>query len=162
MAIIPFSVPANISSYGVERPGAGNLLAQEIHARFLSSGEVPIVEILNREDWPGKKGEFFTGNFKAIELAREAGYDLALVGMMEESRGLDSVTVHSKIIEVDSGITVWYGTVNAWSRRPEIHDVTSTIRLEKYDPSRLYLEPLLTEAARCTVSSILDTEETVP
>src|SRR4051812_36516187 len=79
MAIIPFSVPANISADNSERPGLGNELAWKIHAQLLATGQIPIVEVLNRQDWPNKKEEFFTGNFGAIAMAREAGYDLLMV-----------------------------------------------------------------------------------
>jgi hypothetical protein len=109
MAVVPFSAPENISSYGVEHPGSGNRLAWRLHGALLSHGAAPIVEVFNRQDWPGKKEEFFTGNFGAIALAREAGYDLVMVGSIEELRSLQTLAAYSKIIETESGITVWYG-----------------------------------------------------
>ena len=161
LAVIPFSAPANLTAYNVERPGIGNQLAWRLQALFLADGSVPLVEILNRQDWPGKKEEFFTGNFGAIQAARQAGYDLVLLGLIEPPSGGDTLLVHSKLIEPESGVTLWYGTIESWTRRPEMASLLNTIYLQDKDPSQTYLKDLVEKSARCTVKAITN-EEMVP
>lgn len=109
LGIIPFSAPANIASRGVELPGVGDLLAERLQAELLATGEVPIVEILPRQDWPRKKEEFFVGNFGALRTARDAGYDLVAIGYLQRSTSLNSLRAYLKVIDTDSNITVYYG-----------------------------------------------------
>lgn len=158
LAIIPFSVPANLSGYNNELPGTGDQLAWKIHNEWLQNATVPIVEILNRQDWPRKKEEFFTGNFGAIAMAREAGYDLVQVGLVENLRSTDALTVHSKIIEVESGITVWYATSTVVTRRPELQSAAAMTGLLDRHPSRLYTPEMIDEAAVCLIKSATSEE----
>ncbi|MCB0340129.1 MAG: hypothetical protein KDD53_11020, partial [Bdellovibrionales bacterium] len=113
MAVIPFSVPANLSGYSDEHPSVGSKLAWKIHSLLLTTGRVPIVEVFNRQDWPGKKEEFFVGNFGAISNALEAEYDLVLIGYVEPLSTSHGMTIYSKVIDVDGGITVFYGRIDA-------------------------------------------------
>ncbi len=154
MAIIPFSSPANISMNSIERPGVGNELAWNVHARMLGTDTVPIVEMLNRQDWPGKKEEFFTGNFRAIEYARAAGYDLVMVGAVDEMRSLDSVSAYTKVIDTEAGITVWYGKTDVNTRRDDLNEFTSTIGLTKKRPDLLYTDDLYNKLAKCIVKAV--------
>lgn len=160
-AIIPFSVPANLASHSSERPGLGSQIVWKIHAAMLRTAAMPIVEVLNREDWPGKKEEFFTGNFGAIAAAREAGYDLALVGYMEGLRGTDSVTVYTKIIDVEAGITIWYGKTTVTGRRAELGRAAGALPFNDHDPSQLYFAQLFDRLGRCVVAAIVDEDTEV-
>ena len=160
LAIIPFSVPANLSGYNTERPGVGDQLAWKIHSEWLQNAAVPIVEVLNRQDWPGKKEEFFTGNHGAIAMAREAGYDLVQVGLVENLRSTDALTVHSKIIEVESGITVWYATSTVVTRRPELQSAAAMTGLVNRVPALLYTPEMVDSAAVCLVKEA--TSEEIP
>jgi len=154
MAVIPFSVPANLTANDINQPGAGNEIAWRIQALMLGDGTVPLVEVFNRQDWPAKKEEFFTGNFGAIEMARQAGYDLVLVGYIEPMKSLDSLMLHTKLIEVESGVTVWYGSTETWSRRPEFASIADEIFVRNEKPSDTHIAALLEKAARCTVKFI--------
>lgn len=94
-------------------PGLGNELAWEVQRAILPTGELPIIEVFNRQDWPGKKEEFHTGNFGALAFARQAGYDLVLVGFLYPPRSYDELTADVKLIEVESGTTVYFSRSQA-------------------------------------------------
>lgn len=160
VALIPYSVPANLAADSSQRPGVGNELAWQIHQKLLATGAVPIVEVFNRPDWPQKKDEFFTGNFGALSMAREAGYDLMLVGLVENMRATDELTAHSKLIEVESGVTVWYGTDTAWTRRPEMDIVQDRLFLGDRSPSKMYFGPIVEQLSSCIVNSMTSEEPT--
>ncbi len=162
MAVIPFSVPANISYRDTERPGWGSMLAWSVQAEMLRTGIVPIVEVLNREDWPGKKEEFHTGNFGAIEMARDAGYDLVLVGYISPPRSQERITASVKIIDVDSGITVWYGDVQAVTWEKDMDWVSSTLMIDDRTPSRKYSNAMFDELSRCIAAEASREDIVVP
>jgi len=159
MAIIPFSVPANLSAMNAEQTGLGNDLAWQIHALLLDSGEVPIVEVLNRQDWPAKKEEFFTGNFGALSMAREAGYDLVMVGLVEKQNSLSTLSAYSKILDVDSGVTVWYGKTTAFTRRRDFDNLSWNFRMSNEDPSLFYTGTLIHKTSQCIASAVISDEE---
>lgn len=158
LAVIPYSTPANLSAQDVENQGMGNDLAWQVHAKLLSTGLVPIVEVFNRPDWPRKKEEFFTGNFGAIDMARQAGYDLVLVGNIEPLNSLESLTARSKLIEVESGVTVWYGTTTANTIRDDMNSLASRIWLDTRRPDLVHSDPLTHKLARCIVEAMAATE----
>ena len=162
MAIIPFSVPANLAYRDQERPGLGNQLAWSVQAEMLRSGAVPIVEVLNRMDWPGKKEEFYTGNFGAIEMARDAGYDLALVGNVEPVRSTADLIASVKILDVESGVTVWYGDVHAMTWREDADTVEDWAMLIDRQPNRLYFNVLTDKLAKCIVHEATREDLVVP
>jgi hypothetical protein len=155
MAIIPFVTPANLAQRDNELPGLGNQLAWSVQRELLSTEVFPVVELLNRQDWPGKKEEFFTGNFGAISYSRDAGYDLVLIGYLEPQSRLDTWTIHTKLIEVDSGITLWYGTSQVSTMRKDMLEVSSTLGLTNRRPDLLYTDALLGEAAACIARDML-------
>jgi hypothetical protein len=164
LAVVPFSVPANLASTGSEFPGVGNTLASKVQADLLASGAVPMVEVLNRVDWPGKKDEFFTGNFGALSLAREAGYDLVLVGFLERMTKLSVMSAHTKLIDVESGVTIWYGQSTVDNLSPHYQRGQPWWLLGTFwwhgreEPSNLELEPLQKDLARCIVQGVLTVE----
>jgi len=114
LGIIPFATPVNLAAQSDRQPGAGKQLARYLQREFLSSQtSANIVEVMDRSDWPGQAEQFFHGNFNAISMARDAGFDLVLVGVIESPRSIDAVSAFSKLIEVESGITVWNGRSEA-------------------------------------------------
>ncbi|MCB0334665.1 MAG: hypothetical protein KDD62_00125 [Bdellovibrionales bacterium] len=156
VAVVPFSVPANLAYRSAEFPGVGNELAWKLHADLLQSGRIPIVEVFNRQDWPGKKDEFFTGNFGAISFARQAGYDLVLVGNLELPRQLGSLTAQAKLIEVESGVTVWYGesTINE-SYGDYQRERQWWWWYDKKRPDKLMGNQLVEDLAQCLTNNVL-------
>ena len=155
VAIIPFTTPANIAAYSNELPGMGNLLAQRVHAEFLRLQAFPITEVLNRQDWPGKKEEFFTGNFNALNYARDAGYDLALIGFVENITDMDSISVHTKLIETESGLTLWYGRTTITTNRPDFNAFKTWFYAADNMPNRPYSHELIEMGARCITEDML-------
>jgi len=151
LAILPFAAPANVTGIGPEQPGMGSELAWQIQARFLEGDQVSIAEVFNRRDWPGKADEFFSGNFGSLELAREAGYDLLLVGLIESPREMDALTAYSKIIEIESGTTLWYGKSTARTARRSNSRLMNSLGLEKRIPSAMHYDVLMDQLARCVV-----------
>ncbi len=159
MAIIPFSTPANFAWQNSQHQGLGKELAWRFQSEFLTQGTLPIVEVFNREDWPGKREEFWTGNFGSIAQAREAGYDLVFVGNVDPMRGIDNLTIHSKIIDVDAGITVWSGTTNVRTEKAKINrSRLGDIIGPEIIPNQLYIDDMITLAAACTIEKINQVE----
>jgi len=155
MAIIPFSTPANLSWSNGENQGLGRELAWKMHAEFLTNQAMPIVEVFEREDWPGKKNEFYAGNFGSIAQAREAGYDLVLIGLVEPMRGVNTLTVHTKIIDADAGITIWYGTAKVEMEKSQIdRSQLYLIVAPHIRPDLMYMDEMISKAAGCTFEGI--------
>jgi len=156
LAIIPFVTPANLAARDNELPGLGNQFAWSVQRDLISAEIFPIVEVLNRQDWPGKKEEFFTGNFGSLNYARDAGYDLVMVGYLEPQDRIDTIVVHTKLIDVESGITLWYGTNTTYTIRPDLLEVSSTFGFTDRRPDLMYTNPLMQEASRCIAWSVLN------
>ena len=162
LAVVPSSVPANISSYNsTDRPGVGNQLAWKMHQELLNYAEVPIVEVLNREEWPGKKEEFFTGNFGAIRHARDAHYDLVLVSYVEPVKSLDTVSAFTKVIDVENGVTLYYGKSSVHTRRPRMRDAAAWFGTEERRPDLQYFNDLYDKLGWCIVKDVM-AEKTTP
>ena len=149
MAIIPFAVPANLAGESDELPGLGLQVAWKIQSRFMKSGEVPIVEVLNRPDWPGKKDEFFSGSFGAISMARQAGYDLLMVGYLEPINSANTFKSYTRVIDTESGITIWSGETEAKTKKNQLHNLKSTFWLEDKVPSTVYYRDMIDKLAVC-------------
>jgi hypothetical protein len=158
LGIIPFTVPENLATVTNARPGLDATLAWRLHGAFLDYQELPIVEILTRQDWPGKKDEFFTGNFGALRMARDAGYDLVMVGYVEPLREVTSLTAYGKILDTESGVTVWYGRSEVYTRRKKIRDAESFLGLRDERQDYIYSAALTDELARCLVKNALKEE----
>ena len=163
LGIIPFSAPANLSYKGAQSPGVGSDAAWETQKALLETGAVPIVEVFNRQDWPGKKEEFNTGNYGAIRYGREAGYDLVLVGDVEKMTNLDEVSVVVRLIETESGTTLY--TARSTVYNTEAWSLLGNINLGFVNrnrvPSILRVNDLLNDLADCIVQGLLS-EEPVP
>jgi hypothetical protein len=149
VGVIPFEVPANLSSRGSQMPGLGNQLTWAVHRHLLGTEIFPIIEVLNREDWPRKREQFFTGNFGALRFAADAGYDMIVVGYLDPIHRLDTWTVHTKIIEVESGTTLWYGTSTVYTMRHDMLEVSSTLGMTDRRPDILHTDALLEDIAQC-------------
>lgn len=155
MGIIPYTVPANLSGIVNQYPGLGNELARLTHAQFLNREIIPITEVVNRDDWPRKKDEFFKGNFGALSQAREAGYDLIFVGLVENLAFNKKLILSTKMIEVESGITLWYGRTIVTTDRRDYDRTADYLNFEDRDPSASHQDLLVETAASCTVKEVL-------
>jgi hypothetical protein len=159
MAIIPFSVAANLTAKDSERPGLGNEIAWQVQAQLLESKAVPIVEVFNRQDWPYKKEEFFTGNFGGIDMAREAGYDLIMIGYVEPQNSIYEITSFVKILDAESGVTVYYGKVLAETTRPKMDDVADTLLMGDKVPALTFAHELEEKISTCIGEAVLADSE---
>ena len=119
IAIIPFDVPANFSPVNNPELRFGFKLAEIFQRKILAKGEKLIVELFNRDEWPGKSLDFSTGNYTAIKQARDAGYDLVLVGKFENIVDSQVLSIQSKIIETESTNTIWFGTSQSFSKEAQ-------------------------------------------
>lgn len=157
LGVIPFSAPANVSGVSDRRVGVGFRLASILQAKLLEYQLIPIIELVPREDWPGKLRDFHEGNHDSIALGREMGYDLVLVGAITHYT-LEQLTFSGRILETEAGITVWYGTVNVSSNRPILDRAVEGVGLQKHTPSRLYIDEILEEAGRCIAREAMKEE----
>lgn len=155
MGVIPLSVPENIAGRSDNMPGVGVKLASLIQSSALEYKTIPIIEVLNRDDWPAKRDEFFKGSFGALQTARAAGYDLIWVGLVDHSDAIDKVRVFSKIIEVDGGLTLWYGKAEAEGLRDDLDHLNP---FTKSRPDKFSLIPLYDTVADCIVKEAFRTD----
>ena len=156
LAIIPFTTPANLTPYDPQAvPALGNQFAWRVQAEFLRKQTFPIIEVLDRQDWPGKKDEYFTGNRGALESALNAGYDLALVGSIDQMYRADTYVVNTKLIDIESGITLWYGRHEVTTNRDEMEETSGFFGLTNQRPDLYWHNALLEKGARCIVSEVL-------
>jgi hypothetical protein len=155
MAVVPFTTQANFTAQNSELPGISDQLAWGVQRELLAYDTLPIIEVFNRQDWPGKKDDFFTGNFEALSLARDAGYDLVLLGYMDRLVRLDTWVIHTKIIDVDSGTTLWYGTSRIVTNQPDLYEVSGTFGVTSQRPDQLHVAPMLDEACSCIAHDIM-------
>ena len=161
LGIIPLSVPANFAGQGPGRPDWGYDFAVMLDQELLATSEIPVVEVLDRRDWPGKAEEFSAGNFGAIQIARDAGYDLVLVGMLQPLKTNNELSISTKVIETESGITVWYGTTNIISYQEDIHRSAAYINLTTLSPDKVYTPQMASSMAKCLAKKIVLQEEEV-
>lgn len=158
MAVIPFSVPANFAGKNADVPGLGNQLAWKVQEGFLASQVFPIVEVLNRQDWPGKKEEFRTGNFGAISAARDAGYDLVFVGSLDPATSIDTMTATTKLIETETGTTLWFGQNSMRSDAKAMNQTLDQMLLAKRNPTIIRTNQLRDGLAQCIVEDVVNEE----
>ncbi len=159
MGIIPFATQANISAWGRELHGLGIQMASTMKNEFLRTGEVPIVELMNRQDWPAKKEEFHAGNFTSIEMARNAGYDLVLTGLLENITEMNELTLQTKVIEVASGMTVWSGKTTIETSKHEYERSRPIVWFKRRRADKLDIYKLSDELVMCAIDEILLDEE---
>jgi len=160
LAILPASVPANLSPFRNDHLGLGEDLAWRLRNELTSGEAAPIVEVLNRYDWPGKRDEFFVGNHQALATAREAGYDLVLVSYLEPLHSFDEMVLFSKLMEAESGITIWNGRTAVSRKNSLLGQAKDWLDLEKRVPVANRFEPMINKLVQCAAEGILSDEPT--
>jgi hypothetical protein len=159
MGIIPFSVPANLATFNLELPGLDTELARKVQAEILTYEQVPITELFYRLDWPGKKEEFFSGNHGSLSFARQAGYDLTLVGYIEASDAFGKMIVQTKIIEVESGITIKYLQSEIDLSEKRKFNRKSSWFFSDRRPDIILTKTLVEEAAHCIAEGLMEIKD---
>ncbi len=161
LAIVPFDVPETFAPPGNESVHYGRELARNFQQELHKVGGVPIVELLNRDRWPGKRADFFSGNYQAVSIARAAGYDFVLVGYLDEIKDANTLSVYVKLIDTQNQITIWHDRTDVVSHARDNRKGMSRVGLAKERPE-LFNFPERTELlAECTVHAIHN-DEPVP
>ena len=158
MAIIPFDVPAKFAGIHNHQEHYGVRLAKQFQQEFLKTGEVQIVEVFNRKSWPGKTEDFFAGNYQAIQYAYNAGYDLVLVGHMEEIRNEEEFVVFTKLIDTAQGITVWSSKTTAFAKDKEYTRYLAAANLATQRPDLFYFRKQTDLLTACTVNEMIHSD----
>ncbi len=126
-AVVPFEVPETFAPPGNVSQNFGRDMANLFQQQLLQRGELGIIENFDRDRWPGKRAEFFTGNYGAIELARNAGYDFVIVGFMKDIVNESELTLLTRVIDTANSITVWYGETTAFTTEREARRTISRL-----------------------------------
>ena len=155
MAIIPFDVPESFAPPGNESAHFGRELARRFMTEFHRSGAVPIIELFNRDRWPGKREEFYAGNYTAIEYARSAGYDLVMVGSLEDLRNDEDLDLNTKIIDTSNNVTIWAGRTRAFSFDRRVRRTLSATQMFDDRPDLFAFPQRVDKLASCTVIGVL-------
>ena len=155
LAVIPFDVPETFAPPGNESMYFGREIARRIQGHLYKTGELRIIELFNQDRWPGKREEFMTGNHHAIQLAADAGYDLVLVGYLEELRGDQELNIYTKVIDTNGGVTIWSARTTVYSYQRPVQQVLAQTRIFKDRPDIFPYHEQIEEFAVCTVDSIM-------
>lgn len=161
LAVIPFDVPESFARPGDDTHHFGRRLAKNFQEELLQRGLPNIVELFNRENWPGKRDDFFSGNYQSIEYARNAGYDLVLLGHMQDIRDDDQMVVYTKVIDVANSVSIWSAKTTVFSRQRGINRELDMVVKGVRQPELFPFTEQASELARCTVEEIAH-GETVP
>lgn len=139
--VLPFFAPLNLKPARFDQvpESFGSEIARIIQAQLLESRIFPIVEISFNGPRVAAFSDFFGGNHEVMEWARTQGYDLIVIGQIEQFTTLNEITITSKVIDVTKGVTLWYGRGKTSSKQATLPDY------------RLLAE----EGASCLFSSLL-------
>ncbi|MCB0346899.1 MAG: hypothetical protein KDD66_17405 [Bdellovibrionales bacterium] len=161
VAVIPFDVPETFARPGEDMHHFGRRLAKNFQEELLQRGTFSIVELFDRESWPGKRDDFFSGNYQSIDYARNAGYDFVLIGHMQDIRNDEQLVVYSKLIDVSNSVTVWSAKATVTSSQREINKGVDSVFKGTGRPELFYFSDQAEEVARCTVEEMI-MADTVP
>ena len=151
LAVIPFDVPEGFARPGDDMHHFGRRLAKNFQEELLQRGTVNIVELFNRENWPGKRDDYFSGNYQSIQYARNAGYDFVFVGHMQDIRKDDQMVVYTKLIDVSNSVTVWSAKTTVSSSQRATNRGIDAIVGGVQQPELFPFTEQAEELARCTV-----------
>jgi len=151
VGVIPFITQANLTDRYDGFRGFGSQLAFEVQQQLLATEVFPIVQMLAQEDWPGRKQEFFSGNYGSLDFAKAAGINFIVIGYVDWPARLDKWVIHSKLIDVQTGTTLWYGTSTVTTNRPDMMEVSSTLGLTDRRPDIINMTEIRNTAAQCIV-----------
>lgn len=154
-AIIPFDVQETFAPPGNESRHYGRELARKFQMELSAAEVVPIVQLFNVDRWPGKREEFFEGNYQAIAFARDAGFDLVVVGYLEELRNDEELVLYTKVIDTSNYVTIWSGKTVSFSRARRLNKALEQTRLLKDRPDLFDFPERTNELTTCTLAGVL-------
>lgn len=159
VGVIPFISQANLADRYDGQTGIGTQVAWGVQRELLATELFPIVQMLAHEDWPGRKQEFFAGNFGSLAFARDANLDFVLIGYIDWPDRLDKWVIHTKLIDVHTGSTLWYGSSTVTTSRGDMLEVSSTLGLTDRRPDIYNMQQIRDTAATCIVHDMLTDPE---
>lgn len=160
MAVIPFDVPETFASPGPESGNFGREIARKFISELHQTGTVPIIELFNRDRWPGKREEFYAGNYTAIQYARSAGYDLVTVGYLEDLKNDEDLDLLTKIIDTSNNVTIWSGRTRVTSYDRRARRTLAPSLLFDDRPDLFAFPERVDRLARCTTVGLMHMKET--
>lgn len=149
LGIFPFSVPANFTAKNLDRLDYGTILAQKLQPTLLALGLFSTSELLEYSEWSGKKQEFFSDNLLAIEIGKNIGLDFIVVGYLAPQNHIEKMTLYSKVIDVNSGMTVFYGETVAYNNYLNERKNKADFGLIEYKPSDFKLNEFTDSLMQC-------------
>lgn len=140
--VLPFLAPLNLKAARFEQvpESFGGEVARILQTQLLSAGILPIVELSFHGPRVSPFTDLFGGNHELLDWARTQGYDLVIIGQVEQFSSLEELTLTGKVIDVTRGVTLWYGRGAVSSQRAPIPEYRS----------------LTEEGVRCLLSTFLD------
>ena len=157
-AVIPFDVPETFAPTGSDSVNFGRQLALKFISEMHRTAELPILELFNRDSWPGKHDEFFSGNYTAIQLARDAGYDLVVIGYFERPTNDRDLNIYTKLIDVTNGMTIWYAKTYVSSNSRDVRRGLADYGLATDHREFFAFPERIDLFAACTVDHLINNE----
>lgn len=151
--IMPISVPANFTAKSLDNPDFGVILAQKLQSYLLSASIFSTVEMISKPEWPTKKEEFFSNNLTALSIAKNSGLDVVLLGYLTPQTNLKEMTLYTKIIDVNMGVTLFYGETTVYNSH--FNENTLTTMFKKRNPSDFNYSKLTDDLISCHSNFIL-------
>lgn len=145
VAILPFDVPESFSPWlSKESEGLGRKIAYQVAGEVIRHGALPLVEIYDL-DWPGKREEFFKGNYSALQYVRNAGYDYLILGYLDLPAGTSTLRFYNKLIDVKTNVTIWYGTTTVVETLGQVDRNFAALGILNERPGLISLQPMLSK-----------------
>lgn len=133
LGIFAFDVPANLAAAIPDRGDSGVYLAARVQQQLMGGRLIGIVEVVPLYDWPGKREEFLRGNFGALTLGKDAGYDLVLVGAVQPQRRSNELSALIKVIDIRNHVTLEYFE-SSFTEIPTTSMLPNRLRPEEMPP----------------------------
>ncbi len=152
--ILPVDVPENFSALANPPQSLSLQLATSLQRELLTSQIFPILEVIDRGSWVGKRDEFFIGNYRAIQIAKNAGYDLLIVSQLDSVNNARDASLMLKVIDLQNRVTIWYGKSTVFQDQSPAEMVASITKKGSKKPSDMPLTHLFQGLSKCTVSNM--------
>ena len=152
MGVLPFLVPENFAAGMGRKENYALELTRQFQSEIVKTGEISIVELFDFGSWPGRRDDFYSGNYQALQAARMAGYDLLFVGQMEDITNDQDLVMLTKVIDVVNGVTLWHGRTTVASHARKDRRLLSSFEIIKDQPELFSFPQRSEELVRCTIN----------
>lgn len=159
VAVVPFDVPEAFAADPSRDDRLGVDLARSFVRELLSAGTTGVIELFDVEHWQGKREDFFTGNYEAMRLARDAGYGFLALGYLDEVKNSHELKFFLKTIDVTKNMTLTYHEFTIESDKAWERTVLEEASLIREQPGRADFEGRLEKFNSCAVKQLLKLSE---